>query len=216
MQIKLQDALNNVSTGFYASSGSIACKGSIAGPDFIGPPAPLGENKSCIFVGNAIQFNPLGSTLGSYSLYTVVGNRQNSAGDDAQSIADAKSKLLGADATDLGIVDEGELFADIDITSVKRLDSGGAATPIGGFAIVSDFSIKDAVTGAVSGNAARVSLRAIKTTGLNQTKAQFGIAFKSAHIDNLIDAPGGILICIRESGGGRKASVTIGGDKGVS
>ncbi len=78
---KIQDIINDVSTGFYPNTGSIQCAYDGGAPGngiklTSGSGSTQGANSDCIFIGRVIQFAPQGVGEGSLRIYTVAGQRQ--------------------------------------------------------------------------------------------------------------------------------------------
>ncbi len=206
MQVKLQDVLNDVSTGFYPYTTGYSCGGGQNGPMFsTSSTKEQGANQDCVFVGKALQFEPQGEPS-TYNVYTMVGNRQTTTNKDVESLEQAKPVLMGVKGRP-GLFDTGQLTASVEVTKVINASSGSS---VGGLVIVSDFSKKSQVGNIVSGNSSRVSVWPIDGTSLKmQTK---GFADTTEVTTNINNAAGsGVVVCIQESGGGRKASLTIGG-----
>lgn len=208
LQVRLQDALNDVSTGYYPSNRDIKCSSTSSGPNITVGASNQGTNVGCIFVGSAIKFDE----NGTFKMYSMVGNRQIDRPplDDVRDLEESRPKLLGIDSNP-GLFDQGELLEGIEIEKVINLEgSTGAPEEIGGFALVSTFSQKDPVTNSVSGNASKVTLKAVNSSILTMPDTTFAQNIRISRGNNLVDAPKGILICILE--GNRRASITIGGN----
>lgn len=216
---RLQDILNDVSTGYYPAKGvgEFSCSANYTtGPNIVSAsPQEQGTNLECIFIAKVLHFAPNGNDL-AYNIYTMVGNRLASAnGKEIANIAEARPKVLGVGLP--GTIDTGTLGAEVRITKVVVLKTG---TSIGGFGIISDFGKTNVVNNSVSGNASRVHLAAIGSTNLTMNPAIFKAAAENpaANIDypNYSNEDLGIVICLREGGtaatNGRRASITIGGD----
>jgi hypothetical protein len=200
---EIQDALNDVSTGYYAKSGDFSCAIDVAtqtprvtdaGPGNV----QQGQNTPCIFVGRAFSFN---NDSSQFSLYTLIGRRINALNQEAKSLDDANPTALGINSNS-GIVQQSRITSLIEVKKVIQRSNGAI---IGGLGIISDFGQTNTLDHRVSGNASRVSLASIPSgaisgaiTGLDNTS-----------IDS---ARQGILICLREPNNGKKASITIEGD----
>jgi hypothetical protein len=210
LQLRFQDSLNDVSTGYYPSNSNFSCVSSPAGPNLTtAAPKEQGKNTGCIFVGKTIQFAP-DSNGARYDIYTMVGNRLDASGKEVSNKDDAKPRLLAALGRP-GIVDQPSLTSGVVITRVLKL---GDLQPIGGVALISDFGQTSSIGNTVSGNASRVTLAAVNTTTLNMPSSSFAGAIEtSANID-FAGAANGILVCLREQGGTRTASITIGSRDG--
>jgi hypothetical protein len=212
-EARLQDVLNDVSTGFYPSNSDFRCIASINGPTFSNGANQQGTNTGCVFVGKAIQFAP-NTGAGNYNIFTMVGNRlgtdASNTNEEVTSIAETKPRLLGVRAqTGRGVVDGGAFSSGVVVSKVVSLGDG---LPISGLAIVSDFTKKVPINNSITGNSSRVQLAAVKNTNLGMTADGFASRVEHPSTVNLdfASAQAGILICLREGSNGRKASITIG------
>lgn len=190
---QLQDILNDVSTGFYPSTNNLTCVSSPVGIQANNSATPVdqGSNAGCIFVGKAIV--PDTVDRAKYNIYTLAGKTFDASGASVTNLANAQIEALGTGGNG-GIADSGSLLSGVEIVSIISIRA--AAPAIDGFALISDFSQVSA-TGSVSGNSTRVALY----------EKRSGLAFST--INQKADS--GILICLREPGNGRKASITVGG-----
>lgn len=202
MERRLQDLLNDVSTGYYPTTGNFACEAGSAGIVFTpNRQVEQGSNRDCIFLGKALSFSS-----SSYDAYTMVGLRNS--GDirttgmkNIESLQDAKVRLLGAGGNP-GIVDKFDILADVEVKKVVSL--ADKSRNLSGIALVSDFSQTSALTNAVSGNAARVSLFEVE-----------GDFQANAGSPGMKPANGGVMLCLQQGGlFGRKAAIKIGADGG--
>jgi type II secretory pathway pseudopilin PulG len=191
---RFQDILNDVSTGYYPSTGNFVCQANSGGGiGFSGGTAEQGTNRDCVFLGKAIWFGSSSTT--NYSAYTMVGLR------NAANLSQAGARLLGAGGNP-GIVDNYPILADTEVKkTVSLTDTSRSLT---GVALVSEFSQTSALTNEVSGNAARVSLYEVE-----------GDFTSSAGSPGMRPASEGVMICLQQGGlFGRKAAIKIGADGG--
>jgi Tfp pilus assembly protein PilE len=115
---KIQDVINDVSTGYFPTSKNIKCTNNNASQQLvIAAAAPaaangdVGQNKDCILLGKVLHFSP-GNKKELMNIYSVVGlrggNSQAYAGGETfvqqiEKLRDAKPTALinGYDATEL-------------------------------------------------------------------------------------------------------------------
>ena len=189
---KLKDILNDVSTGYYPRAEDFKCTGSIAaGISFPAGSAEQGANTNCIFLGKALQFgNPSPS---EYQIFTMV------AAKDANNLADAKTQLLGGGNP--GVIDKGQILADIDIVKVASLTDN--SRNVTGVALVSEFSQRSVIDNSLSGNAGRINFYEV----INNFNSNVGKAPPAMQPAN-----NGVLLCLRQGSDGRRATITIGGN----
>jgi hypothetical protein len=218
MEVSLRDTLNDVSTGYYPSMGDFSCQEGLGEPLITANPLTdkeQGAKAPCIFVGKAVQFRT-DDDPGKYSIFTMVGlrlaidplnptRRVESAG-----LIDSSPRILGVSGRP-GVVDSKTMDSSVDIVSIKAIGSGAS---IDGLAIVSNFGQTSLLNGSVSGVASRVMLTAVEATAAGPSQQQFADGIEAGNGSNVrYDlAEKGILICLRQGSGGRKASLTIGSD----
>jgi type II secretory pathway pseudopilin PulG len=214
---RLQDVLNDVETGYLPSNENFTCTLDGSGAPHIDNTSgnPLGTNLDCVFVGKAIQFAPSGGTASDFRVYTLVGRRvmPNAQGINVQveSIDDAFPRAI--DGVNGGVVDTGRLTADLEIYKVVYKGATDSS-PNGGFAILSGFGqadLSDGFLGLQSGTT-KVSLSGIQGTSLAENTSDFTVN-KVQHITtaDMASVSKGVVICIKEGGNGRKASIVVGG-----
>lgn len=188
---KLQDIMNDVDTGYFPSN-DIDCNGSASA-------GGQGTNSDCVYMGKAIQFAPQGKPDG-YTIYTLVGDREYLDGAEKKVV----TKIEDSDLRGIDQNESGSLSADVEITRVIR---AGDTTPQGGLAILAGFA-----------KSSSTSATGVETGSTKSTLAGVGggtLADRSVFVGQL--SPTGvvptseILICLQEKGGGRKATIQIGG-----
>lgn len=202
LEIKLQDTLNDVGTGYYANAGNFACKrqGSPAVPKVTPAAQAQGTNQDCIFAGRAIDLRSVSGDH-SYEIYTIVGLR-NQSGDNtklATDLSDSANRAIVNNAIS-GAIEGQSLDGSIDIANILDGD-GSANTPINAFAVISGFGTGSNGSGATTN---QVSIASIPTFNFGSETVQ---AVDQADLDKTV------TICIEETGGGagaRHAIITIG------
>lgn len=179
---KVRDVLNDVDSGFYPTLNNIVCTDSGGTVAVSEGSVEQGKNQACVFAGKALQLN---QNSGNYDIYTLAGRRAATTIDDA-----------GARAITF-LRDRGFLSAGLVVTDVKT-----AAGTHSGLAVLSNFG--EEVGSGDSGVGNRTALATIDTPVGNDGS----ISLSSA---NIAQADRGILICLQEEGGGRKATILVGG-----
>lgn len=98
LQSRLQQVVNEVSSGFYPNNSSIKCVASGGVPVITTGGSPIGQgtNKDCIFLGKVIQFNADNLNPEQFDIYSVVGLRETSPGSGTltTTVAQAKPRLI--------------------------------------------------------------------------------------------------------------------------
>ncbi|HYF97317.1 MAG TPA: type II secretion system protein [Patescibacteria group bacterium] len=197
----IQDVLNDIDTGYYASNNDFSCTAGLEGnPEFpTGGSARQGTNSGCVFVGKALQFTPQEEPM-TFKTHTIVGRQfiENSTTDPVSTLDEALPVALPNN------IDSYTLTADV---RVIRVSSGGINGA--GIAVVADSG-----SGGVgqSGHNARTQL-ALVPGSMNMFISQFANSLKLLNSGNIITSSDGIEICLQEEGGGRQAVVTLGADQ---
>lgn len=225
---RLQDALNDVSTGYFPSNSDFRCSLDGAGTPVIstGSSVEQGKNEDCVFAGKAFQFwpNEGSATLdpSKFNIYTLVGARiVKSTGAQVQGVEEANVIALGG--SNPGIVDTGTFTADVQVSKVMSRPAGATTFSgnSGGFAILTGFarSAGSGTSGLKSGSL-RTTLSMLSAS-TNQTSTVFLSSIESQlqsdGDDSITQAGGGMLLCIKEvgtTGNERVASITIGDNAG--
>ena len=206
IQSKINDTINNVSTGYYYNSGSFNCTSNGSGPT-LGPGSQgQGEHKDCIFLGRAMQFAANGASS-NFNIYNLVGQRTISGGQQAQNLADALPKAIsppnGADTTETGRLQYG-------LTAVKMFYTiSGADQPIGTVAFVPTLAAYSG--GNLASGAQNIELRPVSSTTLGEPA---DVAVGKISVANMPDAiknpSGGVTICFKSGGTDQYGVITIG------
>ncbi len=72
---ELQSLSTDVQNGLYTTNSPVSCK-DVSGSPYFSPVAQSqGTNLGCVYVGKAIQFNPLATRSSFYYVYSLVGNQ---------------------------------------------------------------------------------------------------------------------------------------------
>lgn len=180
-QLRLQDILNDVETGFYPTVNNIRC---VPGDPvtITQVSTPQGTNSGCVFVGKVIQFN--GS---DFEGYTLAGNRE------ADSLDEANPRAVTF------VKDVGSLSAQVDV--VKAVAKARPSESLSGFGIISSFGPG---SGSASGVGTRTSLATLRSGALNTGNGQIDLTNNDVNY-----ASQGITLCL--SDGDRKATIVVGG-----
>jgi len=199
MENKIQDILNDVSTGYYPNASNFHCSrvGSPAAHILIDPAgtSEQGTNQDCIFLGKAVDVND-----GVMTAYTIVGLR-NSKDDNNElsaDIEDAANRIVPPAIS--AAFDNLDLNASIHIDKIVT----NASTDSAGFALVSGFGNGD--VGGAGATTSQVSTASIDPF--------YNFASGTGRVVGNTDLNRDVTICIRESGNdpgeGRQASIKIG------
>lgn len=185
-QLKLQDIINDVETGYYPTNNNINCEVDGAGNVQVAPGTnQQGTNEDCVFAGKAIQMD--GST---YEAFTLVGKRT------ATSINDADLKSVNFEIED-NFLSNGLEVRRVVAKSDLSLD-------LDGFSLLPNFGASSS-----SGVANKASLAVLRDGGVNRLNTATNIS--SADIAR---ASQGITLCLTDNptspDDGRKALIILG------
>jgi hypothetical protein len=219
-EAKIQDTLNDVTTGYFASNPTIKCQivGGNVSFDFTSTNVEkLGGNNSCLFVGKVMQVLPAGAN-GDVTLviYNLAGKRYLDTANSviADTITEVGPKMVST--TTVGEVDSAEEYVTrfgIKITKLTEVTSVVPAPIFGAFAIMSKLG-----GGGVSANnsqAQQVNVGTIlgSTSGLDEVAIRTVVNQLN---DTATSSNGyfnygskGVVICLQDSSSNKKASVTV-------
>jgi hypothetical protein len=173
-QSKLQDIINQVSSGYYPSVDNISCTAPAAGgaPVIDAGTDKQGTSSSCVFLGKVVQFGA-GDEGDEYKVYSVASRRLNATDDDVSTLAEAKPTAIAPTnaADDTPNATENSVFQyGIKVTRVTIPDpsSGsyvGGSSNVGAVAFFGSFPGKN-VQGSLVSGAQRVSYGAVPGSAL--------------------------------------------------
>jgi type II secretory pathway pseudopilin PulG len=211
--LRVQDTINDIDTGFYGSNSDFGCTAPAGGgkPVLNGSHVQQGQNSDCTFIGKAMQFGPDGNKA-KFNIYTIVGRRAiDDTGTERQVQSLEEASPAALDGNPNGTVDFGTLDSGVEVTKVFYKIGNNFTSQGGGFAIISGFGKRNLAAGktGLQSGILRISLASIDGSNFGQNNAAFstnieGIKTANTQID-------GVLLCLQESGGGRYASVLVGG-----
>lgn len=208
LELKIQDILNDVDTGFYPTNNNFSCiASSTAGtaPTITANPNEQGKNEGCIFIGKALHFAPALDSDSLINIYTVVG-RKNTGSLSSSTVTDMVSaKPIAIYGQENTAYDTYNLSNALRVSRVYFPNSGGVNT--WGIGILSSFG---GSTSSESGN-----VNVLLSNIPNMTNREAPNTFDSAGVQRLSNsdvgtANNGVVICLQEGTNGRKAAILIG------
>ena len=129
-QSKMQEIINDVSTGYYPSNGDFACSaatGTTDRPTFTAVATPQGSSNECTFLGKSVHFTTNAADVGSgavrYNILSIAARRVNAAGLEVQSLNEALPTAIAPTAV-------GGMAGISDKTSKQELQFGIKVTRI--------------------------------------------------------------------------------------
>jgi hypothetical protein len=195
---RVEDVMNDISTGFYYNSGSFTCRAPL-GTVVITPGASQpGQNVDCILVGRVIQFGAknipgTSNSFQGYRVLSVAGRRTVIDGAhrrDVQSLNESTTEPI-ASSTAPSAVTTGILPNGLQIGWIK---AGG--TPYGAVGFFTSFSQNVDASKALGG----VQVIPIPGTSLDtlETPADLLIPIRNVGISSAVPPAGGVIVCIED------------------
>ena len=208
LESRIQDTINDVSTGYFFNSGKYTCTAGASGVTVVesGLSDKQGESDDCLFIGKAIQFAP-SSGNNQMTAFTIVGARKiysgANAGADVSSVAESKPAVVD------GATQTTNLQWGMRIT--KAFVDTASSPNVGTVGFFSSFS-KSIGDSEVS-NGQAIKYAAIPSTSIGQTNAQASGRLESTNYSaaGLFSLNNRIKICLQSGGNNKKAVIIIGG-----
>lgn len=214
MESRLQDIANDVSTGFYSNPGTFRCTTPGGIPDIDPIPASAGTqgtNEDCIYIGRAAQFDLAngdgGNNRYNYNLYSIVGARQTTSGDDVMSYAQANPRTITSPPQGVDLTQNVQLPAGLRFARM-HVRSGGTYTPIRGVAFISTFGDDAANSGSLSVNVLPLAVASSNNAKSTVVDSVSNLASTGGTGSNPED---GIYICFNGDNSDQYAEYHLGG-----
>jgi len=219
---KINDVINDVTTGYYPTNETISCSVNLIDPTArpvlssagAGGNDGLGTNSDCLYVGKAFHFVPAGETdkETKFYIYNLVGRRYSTDTNTVKSINETKPIAVATTGTTF--TDPSELAGlrfGVEVTKV--FDSGNE---YGIVAVLSSFegsrpsasvsSSQSASIGGIYSDVGELNItKQSAITLINMMNTEF--MGNNGYINTGSD--GGVVICLKDQDN-RKASVTVG------
>jgi hypothetical protein len=182
---KIRDVLNDVETGYYPTLDNVRCSASGGGVSIETAEAgeTIGQGTNDGCVFAGKAIQLYPPNSGDYDIYTLAANR------DATSISSSGARAITS------VFDKGSLGAGLEISEIKT--STGSHS---GLAVVSSFG--EDVSAGNSGRGNRTLLATLNGS----------IASGMPLSITTSNTAQGVLICLQEPGGGRTATILVGGN----
>jgi len=221
-QSKIQDIINDVATGYYPSNGDFACaytqSNALSRPVFTAGAVAQGSSNACVFLGKAVQFTASGATAGegatNYNVFSIAARRLNVSGQDVQSLNDALPTALAPTiAGDMaGIsnkIDNLSFQYGIKVTRITTPDLTTAR--YGTIVLLSGLpKFAGSSSNLTSGK------QKVNFAGLSPASPLVDTVYDGANLINTLsdtvalNTQSGIVICLSDQGGSRRAMITVG------
>lgn len=203
---QIQQAINEVATGYYPNMQNFSCIAGANGPSFGAGSTEQGANKGCIFIGKALQFAVSGTDPEQLRVFTIAGLQRASGGAEITSYAEARPKIVSHPSIESASEGKHLLYG----LTTASADYGAAKTSIGAIAFVN--SLAQYSNGSVVSGAQQVNVIPVRQTSLGTS---VGNAAKVIE-DNLASSPvnpsGGIRLCFVSGTTNQSGLITIGGN----
>ena len=160
---KLQSVIGNVSSGYYNNPGAITCTedpGPPRAPDITVGASIQGQNHDCTFVG---QYVDLPAPFDKFTITSYAGLRLNSAGKEAESLAEANPQPITQTAEDYNLLR--------GVTASMKIIGGSGIDTL---AITTTFNQHDS-SGILGSGSSRVELHAITGAGVDTVNPPNGV-----------------------------------------
>lgn len=201
--LRLQDAINDVATGYYYNTNSFTCVRSGSAPLLAAGAGQQGKNKDCIFLGQILGFGEDGGR--AFSVYTLVGLRQNDDPEpkDITSLAESAPRTVNLPGTVL----QESLLNGLSIRTVKY--DNGVPVPVGAVGFITGFST---ASGSLKTDTTNADVFPIIGTTFGGGGAQIESNVAAGTGLSVMNPNSGIYICMESTASNNAyAIITIGG-----
>jgi type II secretory pathway pseudopilin PulG len=205
---QIQQAINEVATGYYPNLNNFSCTGipgSPSGPTFAAGNTEQGGNKGCIFLGKAIQFNVTNTDPEQFRVYTIAALQKNTAGEEISSYNHASPRVVSYPSVEEAS-DSHQLLYGLT-TSEAYYEVDGSRTAIGAIAFVS--SLASYSDGAIVSGAQQVKVIPLNNSELNDSIVS-AVNDIQGRLDKSPIDPDGVFLCFVSGATDQAALITIG------
>jgi prepilin-type N-terminal cleavage/methylation domain-containing protein len=218
VQSQIQQVMDNVSNGYYASQQNFTClPGNSAPPTITTTSSNRGSNNGCIFFGKVMQFET-GNTINSY---TIIGNQTATGGLPAQSFTESGVEpiLLAPDSGSSTVPwEKDQVYLEYGLTVASMQYNN---TNIGAIAVAS--SPSNPSTSYLTSGPQQVNITPIPGTSISDpdpsqlpggytTIRNINTALQGSTIGANSNPSGGIKICFKSGTTNQSGLITIGGN----
>ncbi len=212
MESRMQDIINDVSTGYYAHGANFTCTAGATGPTFSASTDEEGTNQDCIFIGRAPHFDLTGGANVRYNIYTIAGLRQAGLGVSKHEVEDFSEAKPRAIVSPVDLTQSEQLPPSMKFGTMFYVKDG-LPQQIDAVAFFSSFSkyqnsslqpgtMSVHVVPLAGGGAGGSSDQATIVSQI----ADLGLSAAPANMD----PNGGVVVCFNSSGSNQYAKLTIG------
>lgn len=214
---KIDDVINNVSSGYYATSSNFSCSSSANGPSITTDSSARGTNAGCQLLGRGVHLSI--NFANSFYVHNIIGLRKTSDGSKlATSMADAQPKLLSNGTADTVETAEQILLNSSELVNTRITKTDNTNVSERGFlGFISSFPTVN-VAGNINPGSQAVGLYTVYDStlpqyiNLGQTKIQavdwFNSSFDAAKVIEIKK----FEVCFNSLGSDQYAIITVGQD----
>lgn len=213
-QSRMEDIINDASTGFVPQQGGFSCSVTSDGAalSFSGGTYNQGTNQGCIFLGKVLKFE---QDSPDFRIITVAGTQKNTSGQEVQNFTEARPTALVGGTTP-NLTEQSSFKEGLIVTRVVTKPArGGGNNDMGAFGIFSSFpSYSSDSPNLISGSQTSI-LVPLPTSTLTES-----LSDTANHVSGVNDTdanPFAMAICFSHGIGGKKAVLILSaGDRRLS
>lgn len=210
-ETQIIDVANDVSNGYYQSSGNIACTAGNPPNVTVGSPQQTGTNSDCVLLGRIIKLGygatPQDEKIG---IYTLVGNRLSGL-TDVDTLSAANPTLLWDDISSAASVRELRSIgygASVRCVGINKDNCDENTENSSNAAIMFATRLNGSAKPGADGNSITADTYFLKNAAINQNEDSFVAGVQFANFEKL---PGGqpLTICLQSGTTNQYALVKI-------
>ena len=206
VQTQIQQAIGDVSNGYFPGLNNFSCSAGSSGPIITGGAGSgQGTNTGCIFVGKVLRFGVTATPNEEFTTYTLAGLQQDSSGNDVTSLSTAIPTVIAPSTLNPSAPNDSVLNAlQNGLTTYQNATTSGG-NKIAGIALVSTF----APTNIAQSSSQNVDL--VPVFGTMSTMSADAIN-TALHSSPPINPSGGAQICFVSGTTNQSGLITVGSD----
>lgn len=209
---QVQQAIDEVGTGYFPSSSAFRCTAGGSGPIITAGSGDQGANSGCIFVGKAIQFKVSGSQPERFAVFTIAGLQKTPSGSEVRTLAQADPKAVAPTDTENlpDITTVQPLLGGMSVVNMWY-NNGAGNRPIGIVAFTNSLQSSE---GSITSGTQQVNVVPIDDnnidSALDKTQRDAAGAIEASLASSPVNPSGGVFICIQSGGTKQSGLITIG------
>ena len=202
---RLQDLMNDVSTGFFNNPGDFSCTITAGKPNIVSGSEEQGTSDDCIFVGKTLQFGSAESGSSFVDIYNLIGKRNN-AGSNVSSISEANPTTADPATVPPERID---LQWGLEVFRVVNKPVTGSNSNHGAISFITSFARTIGNEQISNGQSVRSVSMPNTTIGASRA-AMFSVIDNPVTYTTIDGSPeADIVLCLQNQGQERIASITI-------